>query len=74
MKACKNCRFGDHAVDPQGATFYWCRFLPAHGVVASGREGQEVVWVQPPQKPNAWCGQFKLAFFRWLGNFGRRGT
>lgn len=74
MKACQNCRYGDRATDPAGASFYWCRLIPPASQVMSGEKGQEIVWVVPSMKPLGYCGQFKLAFFRWLGNFGRRGT
>jgi len=74
MRACQNCKWGDRATDATGAAFYWCRLIPPQPVVMSGRDGQEVNHVVPPMKANGWCGQFKLAFFRWLGNFGRRGT
>lgn len=60
MKACKNCRFGDQAVDQAGAVFYWCRWEPPKQ--AFNGEG----WVQPPMMAAGWCGQFKLAFWRWL--------
>lgn len=74
MKACQNCRFGDRATDPAGVTFFYCRLNPPQPLVVSGRDGQEIAWAVPMMKRTGWCGQFKLAFFRWLGNFGRRGT
>jgi hypothetical protein len=70
MRACKNCRYGDHVRAADGADIYYCRLLPPRPDVVK----DDLVWVQPPMKPAGWCGQFKLAFFRWLGNFGRRGT
>jgi hypothetical protein len=74
MKTCQNCRYGDRATDGAGAAFYWCRLIPPHPLVMSGEKGQEIVHSVPSMKPSGWCGQFKLAFFRWLANFGRRGT
>ena len=58
MRQCRNCRWGDPAKDQDGTTFYFCRWLPprADGTV-------------PAMKPIGYCGQFKLAFFRWLKNF-----
>lgn len=74
MRACQNCRYGDRATDAAGSIFYWCRLMPPQPIVTSGRDGQEVIHVVPHMRPSAWCGQFKLAFLRWLANFGRRGT
>lgn len=74
MRACQNCRWGDRATDPNGTAFYWCRLIPPQPVVVSGREGQEVLHVVPSMKSTGYCGQFKLAFGRWLGNFARRDT
>lgn len=64
MRACKNCRWGDRAYDDSKTTFYWCRAMPP-------RASDGFV---PPMKPHGWCGQFKLAFWRWLKNFVVRGT
>ena len=69
MKACKNCRYGDLVRLPD-AEVYYCRLLPPKAEVVK----DEVVWVQPPMIGGGWCGQFTLAFFRWLGNFARHGT
>lgn len=70
MRACKNCRFGERATDSAGATFYFCRLIPPQPVMV----GADVQWVQPPMKPVGWCGQFKLAFWRWLKNSAARAT
>lgn len=74
MRACQNCRYADRATDQAGATYYLCRLAPPKPVVISGQTGQEVAWAVPPMRPLGWCGEFRLAFFRWLANFGRRGT
>ena len=66
MRACKNCRYGDRA-DDNGATFYWCRLLPPRPQVMEGGKIEAAV---PPMKPDGWCGQFRLSFWRWV--FGSR--
>ncbi len=70
MKACKNCRYGGRSGAIDGVDVYFCRFWPPKSEIVK----DEIMWVQPPMRPEGWCGQFKLAFFRWLGNFALRGT
>jgi hypothetical protein len=73
MMACKNCRFGDHVTDKTGS-YYMCRLFPPKSEVLNGADGSNsVVWVQPAMVPAAWCGQFKLAFWRWLKSFAQPG-
>lgn len=73
MKACRNCRFGDRALDGE-SVFYFCRLNPPTPNVVNVEKGQDIAWLVPTMKPAGWCGQFRLAFFRWLASFGRRGT
>ena len=71
MRRCSNCRFGDPAKDGNGVTFYFCRWEPPRSEFMGG---DGVSWLQPPMAAHGWCGQFKLAFWRWLKSFVRRGT
>lgn len=75
MRTCQNCRFGDRIADPKTGTYYMCRFLPPRAEVLAGADGSSAVqWFQPAMVPAAWCGQFKLAFWRWLKNFAAPAT
>jgi hypothetical protein len=69
MTRCRSCRYGDRTTDASG-TYYMCRLQPPHPEVVNG----EVKWLQPAMLATAWCGQAKLAIFKWLKSFVRRGT
>jgi hypothetical protein len=66
MKRCKNCRFSDQ-IAPD---VFICCWRPPQ--LEATPEGQQ--WIRPPMRPMGWCGQFRLAFFKWLKNFAARAT
>lgn len=70
MRACKNCKDGIVALDPDRQPYIVCALIPPEPVVVPGPEGMMVQWVRPSMRLEGWCGQFSRSWRRLIFGHG----